>query len=192
MAHECGEAEEAEGGDNERRYRAAEEAQVGLGEAAAQAEEAMAEAEVSTRRAEDAWRRQNELLAMLDTMLVSAPVGLAFIDRDLRYVRVNARLARLGSLEPEGIVGRALGESRESWATRLRPQVHEVLSRGVPIRDIEITDQTDSGDRPPLSINLEPVRVAGQGAGWGGRAVGYGAERVGARAALAEGARRFF
>ncbi|MEP6572887.1 MAG: PAS domain S-box protein [Gemmatimonadota bacterium] len=191
ILHDSREAAESTALENARLYRSAEEAQIELEEAAAQAQEAMAEAEVSTLHAEEALRHQNELLAMLDSMLVSAPVGLAFIDRDLRYVRVNARLARLKGLEPEAIVGRALGESRESWATQLRPRVQEVLRRGVSIREIELTEATDSGDQRTLSINLEPVRVGGPDTSWVGMTVEDVTERVRSWATLAEGERRF-
>ena len=34
-----------------------------------------------------------ETLALLDSMLSNAPIGFAFFDRELRYVRVNEFLA---------------------------------------------------------------------------------------------------
>ena len=40
-------------------------------------------------------RVANERLAQLSTIYGSAPVGLCFVDRDLRYVSVNNALAEL-------------------------------------------------------------------------------------------------
>jgi GAF domain-containing protein len=38
------------------------------------------------REAQEATRAKEESLALLDTLLASAPVGLGFLDRELRYV----------------------------------------------------------------------------------------------------------
>src|SRR5439155_567682 len=39
------------------------------------------------REATEAAERKNETLALLDTLLASAPIGLGFVDTRLRYVR---------------------------------------------------------------------------------------------------------
>ena len=45
-------------------------------------------------------------LALLDAIFASAPLGLAFIDRDLRYARVNQLLADMNGVSPEAHVGK--------------------------------------------------------------------------------------
>jgi PAS domain S-box-containing protein len=177
--------------ENGRLYRAAEEAQIELEEAAAQAEEAMAESELSKVQVEEAMRHQNETLAMLGSMLVSAPVGLAFIDRDLRYVRVNERLARLKGIEQGMLVGHRVGENREVWAARLRPHLLQVFASGIAMHDLEVVDEIDLGDPRTVRINLEPVRIPGQEVSWVGMAVEDVTERRRAWDALAESERRF-
>src|ERR671933_450836 len=47
---------------------------------------------------------EGDTLALLD----AAPVGIAFFDRDLRYIRVNRALAEINGLAAEEHVGRRL------------------------------------------------------------------------------------
>lgn len=44
--------------------------------------------------------------ALLDAIFESAPVGLGFWDRDLRYFRVNRQLARINGLDPDAHIGK--------------------------------------------------------------------------------------
>ena len=46
------------------------------------------------------FRAAQESYAQLDTLLVSAPVGIGFWDRELRFVRVNDALARSTGCRP--------------------------------------------------------------------------------------------
>ena len=48
--------------------------------------------------------------AQLDTLLVSAPVGIGFWDRELRFIRVNDALAAINGLTPEEHVGKPLAD----------------------------------------------------------------------------------
>ena len=64
--------------------------------------------------AADAYRRsaadRDGTLALLDGFVESAPVGMAFLDRDLRVRRVNGALARLDAVPREGHLGRRVEE----------------------------------------------------------------------------------
>ena len=55
-------------------------------------------------------RAKDEALALLDTFQVYAPVGLAFLDNDLRYIRINYAMAELDGLTPAAHIGRTLQE----------------------------------------------------------------------------------
>jgi PAS domain S-box-containing protein len=83
--------------------------------------------------AQAAAQRAEESLAQLDTLLVSAPVGIAFVDRDLRYLRVNATLAELHGIPPEETVGRTLHEIIPDLAPIVAQRVRAVLRTGEPI-----------------------------------------------------------
>ncbi|MGH3003698.1 MAG: PAS domain-containing protein, partial [Gaiellaceae bacterium] len=56
------------------------------------------------------YREAQRMSAVLDSLYASAPIGLGFWDRDLRYVRVNDALARINDRSPEAHVGRSFAE----------------------------------------------------------------------------------
>ena len=78
--------------------------------------------------------------AQLNTLLVSAPVGIGFWDRDLRFVRVNDALATINGLSPEEHVGRYLGDVVGELAPILVPLYRRVLETGEPVVHTESTD----------------------------------------------------
>ena len=57
-------------------------------------------------------RIANERLAQLNTIYASAPVGLCFVDRDLRYVSKNNALAAMNGNRPEYFIGKTVREAR--------------------------------------------------------------------------------
>ncbi|MGH2996619.1 MAG: PAS domain-containing protein, partial [Gaiellaceae bacterium] len=81
-------------------------------------------------------------LALLDTLLASAPIGMAFFDTDLRYVRVNAALAEINGRPPAEHVGRTLAEVIPDLAPTLEPIYRRVLETGEPFAHHEITGMT--------------------------------------------------
>ena len=112
-----------------------------------------------------------ESFAQLDTLLVSAPVGIGFWDHDLRYVRVNDALAALNRLPPDKHVGRTLAEVIPTLAPVLEPLYRRVLESGEPIVHTESTDERAlvQGDRRHWLSSYYPVRTAeGEVIGVGG------------------------
>ena len=79
---------------------------------------------------------REEVRALLETVLSVAPVGWAFLDRELRYVRVNAALAALHGLPAVEHVGRPLSEVLEPEYTRfIEANLREVLATNLPKAD---------------------------------------------------------
>ncbi|MBA2255760.1 MAG: SpoIIE family protein phosphatase [Thermoleophilaceae bacterium] len=91
--------------------------------------------------AEGAERRAAETVALLDTLLARAPAGFAFIDTELRYVRVNDALAAISGHAPADMVGRRVAE----MLPQLPEVVHglgSVIRTGEPVVDAEISGET--------------------------------------------------
>ena len=107
------------------------------------------------------FRAAEESYAQLDTLLVSAPVGIGFWDRDLRFVRVNEALAAINRLPAEEHVGHTLAEVIPQLAPRLEPLYRQVLVSGEPIVHTESTDATGEqiGDRRHWLSSYYPVRA---------------------------------
>src|SRR5215213_4198936 len=66
------------------------------------------------KRAEIALEQERQAhldsLALLDTLIAAAPVGLAFVDRDLRYREMNDELARMNGRTVAEHLGRTVSE----------------------------------------------------------------------------------
>jgi PAS domain S-box-containing protein len=138
----------------------AEEASLRAEEAAAEAESAAIEREEAVTEAEEAARQQAETLALLHSVLAAAPVGLAFLDRDLRFVRINGALAALHGLTPAAYLGRTLAEVLPSWAPAIAPLLRQVLDTGQPAVDRELAGQTPAGRHYEVQAGFYPVRSA--------------------------------
>ncbi len=100
--------------------------------------------------------------AFLDSSLTSSPIGFAFLDTDLRYVRVNAPLAAARHLTPDDFVGRTVMEmasTPSAGATAVANLQHVILS-GKPVLDGEMIGSAGAGEQRRYSITYFPIRNA--------------------------------
>lgn len=94
------------------------------------------------RELEELLKQKNEAFALLDTMMVTAPVGVAFFDNNLRYVRVNNVLAEINGLPIEAHIGRSVIEILPELGPEVEASLRQVLSSGQPIVDLEVKGTT--------------------------------------------------
>ena len=91
------------------------------------------------REAEASRHHAQESLAVVDAVFAAAPVGLAFMDTNFRYVRVNDALAALNGVPVEEHFGRTLRDILgEELASEIEPLHRQVLETGEPILDLHI------------------------------------------------------
>ncbi|HEU0053878.1 MAG TPA: ATP-binding protein, partial [Longimicrobium sp.] len=90
--------------------------------------------------------RAEEALALLDSLFRGAPIGLAFLDPELRYVAINDALARSNGLPADAHLGRTVEEIIPVFAPIVEPILRRVLETGEPVVDWEWTGA--SIDRP--------------------------------------------
>ncbi|WP_158502088.1 PAS domain S-box protein [Vitiosangium sp. GDMCC 1.1324] len=105
-------------------------------------------------------QKTEEALALLDTLLTTAPVGLAFLDRELRYVRVNQMMADHCQRPIDEIVGHTIGEIVPTVAPQLEPMRRKVLETGQPLLGQELKG-TLPGKEDEVRywlVNQAPVR----------------------------------
>ena len=112
------------------------------------------------------FREASESYALLDTLLLSAPVGIGFWDRELRFVRLNDALAELNGLPVEDHIGKTLAEVIPDLAPALEPLYRRVLETGQPVTHEETTG-TGAQERQWIS-SYYPVRQPGDITGVGG------------------------
>jgi PAS domain S-box-containing protein len=84
-------------------------------------------------------------LGKFESLLAASPVGMAFLDRDLRYLRINDALAALNGRPAEDHVGRTIGEMIPEAAAVVEPILRDVIARGEPVVNREVTRPSPSG-----------------------------------------------
>jgi signal transduction histidine kinase len=121
----------------------------------------------------------NDTLALLDSMLANAPIGLAFFDRQNRFVRVNHFLAQSQALGVARYLGRRVEEVfTAAAAADLASAIEQVFEQGASVQGLEVsgldlsrgeglTNHTPPELRTWL-VNVYPVRTAGQLVRWAG------------------------
>ena len=119
----------------------------------------------------DAARALAETVALLETLLKTAPVGFAFVDRDFRFVRVNDALAEMNGLPASAHLGRRVSEIVPQLWPRLESLYQEVIRTGQAVPGVEITGETNAqpGVQRHWVISYYPVQVEE-----GGRVIGVG------------------
>jgi PAS domain S-box-containing protein len=78
----------------------------------------------------------------LESIYQTAPIGLAVLDTDLRFLRVNERMAEMNGLPIEAHLGRTVGELLPDLAEQSEALLKRVLDTGRPIRDLEVSGET--------------------------------------------------
>jgi PAS domain S-box-containing protein len=108
---------------------------------------------------------------LLDVLIESSPVGLAWLDRELRYLRVNAALAELDGVTAEEHLGRTPEEVAPDLAPLLCEQMRHVVETGEPVIGFEVTGSAPAapGVAQKRLASYYPIR------GDGGATIGIGA-----------------
>jgi two-component system CheB/CheR fusion protein len=91
------------------------------------------------RTSEERYRRQ---LLELETLYRTAPLGLALFDTELRYLRINERLAEINGLPADQHPGRELREIVPEMADQVEPLLRQVLETGEPVLEVEVIGST--------------------------------------------------
>jgi PAS domain S-box-containing protein len=82
--------------------------------------------------------------SLLDAVQMAAPVGLGFIDRDFRFIRLNGTLAAINGLPPAEHIGRAVAEVIPELWPEVEPFFRQVLQTGEPLLNAEVSGSTAS------------------------------------------------
>ena len=104
----------------------------------------------------------HEAYGLLDAIFERAPVGLALYDRELRYVRINDRMAEINGVPPAEHIGRTVAEVVPEVAD-VEADIRRVLASGEPLTEIEVAGATAAApgvDREWV-VSYWPVRRRG-------------------------------
>ncbi len=93
----------------------------------------------------------------VDRLLADAPVGFAYFDRDLRYVRINDVLARGNGFAVDDHIGRTLREINPHVADQAEQALEQVLRTGEVVVNDSLVKGLD-GREQYLSVQYSPAR----------------------------------
>jgi PAS domain S-box-containing protein len=94
-----------------------------------------------TRDITERRRQQTEIeekTAQLDAFFSNAPIGLAIIDKDLSFQRINGPFSKLNGLSPEENCGCHVRDVTSELGVELESLIRQVAESGVPILNHEI------------------------------------------------------
>lgn len=112
--------------------------------------------------------------AQLQALLVNAPVGFAFFDREYRYLRINGPLADINGMSAEEHLGRTIRDAQPGVADGMEPLLERVFRTGRSVVGAEIEGETPKlpGHRRWWLASYFPVVESGAAARPGVSAVG--------------------
>ena len=117
------------------------------------------------RRIEQMLREKEEHaqreLAELEHVYDTAPVGLCLLDVNLRYLRINERLAAINGLPVEDHLGRTVWDVIPEAAPFFAPFLQRIIQSGRPVLDWHVrTDRRSSSAARDLLASYYPVKTA--------------------------------
>ncbi len=106
--------------------------------------------------------------AELESLLLYAPIGFAFFDREHRYLRINKALAEINGISETDSLGKSIGEIVPEIATTVEPILDQVMATGQAVEG-EVSGETPkepgvtrfwlTGIFPVFASSSEPLAV---------------------------------
>ncbi|WP_225206469.1 HWE histidine kinase domain-containing protein [Novosphingobium huizhouense] len=123
----------------------------------------LAQAEELSRREVETAERLGELEAIYE----QAPIGLGFLDDELRFVRINRALAEMNGHSVEDHIGKSAWDLVPDLRASAEPLLRSVLDCGVVINEVELSGETAAapGNKRYWKEMFYPVRSGGARAG---------------------------
>jgi PAS domain S-box-containing protein len=115
-----------------------------------------------------AQRETAESLTLMEALQAAAPVGFAFVDRDLRVIRINEAMAWTDGRRPEDYLGKTVPEMVPDIWPRLEPVFARVLSTARPVTNLEVEREQGGSAAPGHWLaSYYPVSIGGEVTGVG-------------------------
>jgi PAS domain-containing protein len=71
----------------------------------------------------------------------TAPIGLAFLSPDRRYLQINQRLTEICGISADDHLGRTVNECVPALASAVEQIVRSIMETGVPVTGVDVTGQ---------------------------------------------------
>jgi len=109
-----------------------------------------------TRREAQASASLSEVEALYD----NAPIGLGFLDREMRFLRINRTLAEMNGPSRDDHIGRSVWDILPNLRDQAEPALRRVLDHGETLTDIQLSGETPArpGEQRHWIEMFYPVR----------------------------------
>ena len=84
-------------------------------------------------------------LAEIEGIYATAPIGLAMVDREFRFTRVNRQWSQISGLKPDAHLGKTIQEVMPEFSEALVACIHKTRLSGEPIRNRQLHGAAPSG-----------------------------------------------
>lgn len=113
--------------------------------------------DIADRKRAEAALRESE--GRLNAFFAEAPAELVMFDRDLRYLKVNERLARINGLPAEDHIGKSICDIAPDLAPKVEPLFRRILETAEPLLDLELEGEveTDPGIKHTWALSIFPI-----------------------------------
>ena len=101
--------------------------------------------DITERRQQREEIKQRE--AQLNAFFSNAPVGLAIIDKEMRFQRINEPFSQLTDSAPGENTGAQVRDVVKELATQIEPLIRQVISTGTPVLNYEIRGHISAASR---------------------------------------------
>jgi len=110
--------------------------------------------------AQQALSQTSQSFALIDSLLEASPLAICFLDREMRFIRINQVLAELHGLPAEQHLGKDFRELFPECAAKFAPIIQQVLETGQPVLNVEISGEPPgkAGDFGYWLANYYPVK----------------------------------
>ncbi len=117
--------------------------------------EDLLQAEANLDRAKTRLATQNRELELI---YETAPIGMCLIGRDLRYRRVNQRLAAFNGRDRSEHIGHRLEDILGDFSSEIIPHIEQVVRSSEPIDDVEVVRPGREGLQRFHTVSFHPLK----------------------------------
>ncbi|MEG4502067.1 PAS domain S-box protein [Microcoleus sp. F6_B4] len=93
--------------------------------------------------AQQALSQTSQSFALIDSLLEASPLAICFMDREMRFIRINQVLAELNGLPIEQHLGQDFRQLLPEHAAKFAPVIQQVLETGQPVLNLEMSGEPD-------------------------------------------------
>jgi PAS domain S-box-containing protein len=105
---------------------------------------------------EELWQQRE----LIKNYYKTAPIGLAVVDKDLKYLYINTRLAEMNGFPIEAHIGHNVSEMIPQFAETFKTFSQKIFSTGEPVKNVELQnpDPLSHGSSSTYIVNFYPLR----------------------------------